>query len=64
MRDTRFKARRARRNILEKLRVLRTDNAADIRLDAHVRELYSDIGPIQYNLGFSQGLRRLVLCYP
>ena len=27
-------ARRARRNILEKLRVLRTDNAADIRLDA------------------------------
>ena len=27
-------ARRARRNILEKLRVMRTDNAADIRLDA------------------------------
>jgi hypothetical protein len=27
-------ARRARRNILEKLRVMRIDNAADIRLDA------------------------------
>src|SRR5437879_982105 len=27
-------ARRARRNIFEKLRVLRTDNAADVRLDA------------------------------
>jgi hypothetical protein len=26
-------ARRARRNILEKLRVMRIDNAADIRLD-------------------------------
>ena len=27
-------ARHARRNILEKLRVMRTDNAVDIRLDA------------------------------
>ena len=34
-------SRRARRNILEKLRVLRTDNAADIRLDAIQRIVFS-----------------------
>ena len=39
-------ARRARRNILEKLRVLRTDNAADIRLDAMSENCVFYISPM------------------
>jgi hypothetical protein len=39
-------ARRARRNILEKLRVMRTDNAADIRLDAMLENCIFYISPM------------------
>ena len=39
-------ARRTRRNILEKLRVLRTDNAADIRLDAMSENCVFYISPM------------------
>jgi len=39
-------SRRARRNILEKLRVLRTDNAADIRLDAMSENCVFYISPM------------------
>ena len=40
------KARRARRNILEKLRGLRTDNAADTRLDAMSENCVFYISPM------------------
>jgi hypothetical protein len=39
-------ARRARRNILEKLRVMRTDRAADIRLDAMLKNCIFNISPM------------------
>ena len=47
-------ARRARRNILEKLRVLRTDNAADIRLDAMSENCVFYISPM-YEFSHSLG---------
>ena len=50
-------ARRARRNILEKLRVLRTDNAADIRLDAMSENCVFYISPM-YEFSHSLGQNR------
>ena len=64
-------ARRARRNILEKLRVLRTDNAADIRLDAMSENCVFYISPM-YEFSHSLGPSSATLiegpepckCYP
>ena len=50
-------ARRARRNISEKLRVLRTDNAADIRLDAMSENCVFYISPM-YEFSHSLGQNR------
>jgi len=50
-------ARRARRNILEKLRVMRTDNAADIRLDAVLENCIFYISPM-YEFSHSLGHER------
>ena len=47
-------ARRARRNILEKLRVMRTDNAADIRLGAALENCIFYISPM-YEFSHSLG---------
>ena len=50
-------ARRVRRNILEKLRVMRTDNAADIRLDAMLENCIFYISPM-YEFSHSLGHSR------
>src|SRR5260370_27913689 len=47
-------ARRARRNILEKLRAMRTDNAADMRLDAMLENCIFYISPM-YEFSHSLG---------
>src|SRR3981081_728346 len=50
-------ARRARRNILKKLCVMRTDNAADIRLDAMLENCIFYISPM-YEFSHSLGQKR------
>ena len=52
-----FNARRARRNISEKLRVMRTDNAADIRLGAVLENCIFYISPM-YEFSHSLGHSR------
>src|SRR5260370_31018480 len=58
-------ARRARRNILEKLRAMRTDNAADIRLDAMLENCIFYISPMyefSHSLGHNlKGSQRAIL---
>jgi hypothetical protein len=50
-------ARRARRNILEKFRIMRTDNAADIRLDAMLENYIFYISRM-YEFSHSLGQKR------
>ena len=52
-----FNARRARRNILEKLRDMRTDNAADIRLNAMLENYIFYTSPM-YEFSHSLGHKR------
>ena len=53
-------SRRARRNILEKLRVMRTDNAADIRLDDMLEDRIFYISPMS-DFSHSLGPKRRIL---
>jgi hypothetical protein len=52
-----FNVRRARRNIFEKLRDMRTDNAADIRLNAMLGNCIFYISPM-YEFSHSLGQKR------
>jgi hypothetical protein len=55
-----FNVRRARRNIFEKLRDMRTDNAADIRLNAMLGNCIFYISPMyefSHSLGHNRTMR-------
>src|SRR2546421_10225583 len=60
-------ARRAHRNILEKLRAMRTDNAADIRLDAMLENCIFYISPMyefSHSLGPDPEKLGVSICFP